>query len=281
MSIELIGGTGKTVTPPDDGVFYRAMAWGKDAILSGCALSIVSTSKIKITAGHLLVCGRICKVAEESLTVSLASSGTQTKYLWVELAPQGTPVVKFNSGSSYAAGDNINADESGTYKALLCVYTATTSAVSTVSARMTTPANFELVGKMLESNAQSIPNNAFTILTYNSATHSDMRWIVGVKNQGILIPAGYSGITVNAYVILDDTTASGVRKLAIIHMRGETETLVATTASIGNGELPELSCGGSIDVQEGDIVFAKVYQNSGGARDVVAGYGKMLSYRLT
>lgn len=281
MSISMLTGTGATVTGADDGALLRGLSAGQDRVLEDCVLSIVSTSKIKITAGWLVVCGRLCKVAEESLTVSLASSGTQTKYLWVELAPQATPVVKFDSGSSYVAGDNINADESGTYKALLAVYTATTSAVSTIDTIIKTPALFQLVGKMTESNAQSIPNNEFTTMTYNAATHSNMRWIVGVKNQGILIPTGYTGISVDAFVILNDTTASGVRKLSIIHMRGATETLIATTASIGNGELPELSCGGHIDVQAGDIIFAKVYQNSGASKDIVAGYGKMLSYRLT
>lgn len=134
MAIDLKTNTDATPGAAGDGTLYRALASGKDIILTGCVLSVVDTSKIKITDGYLLVCGRVCKVTEQSITVDLASSGTQTKTLYATVSPEGTPTASLSSTS--AGTDDINADETGDYSAVLATYTCTTTAVTAIAPQM-------------------------------------------------------------------------------------------------------------------------------------------------
>jgi hypothetical protein len=134
MSITALTLTDAAVTAADDGTLFDALAHGADCILSGCTLSAAGSSGVGITAGYLLVKGRVCKVAAENIAVKFASSGTQTKSLYVNVRPEEATPAAFSN--TYIDDDDINADESGDYSALLCTYTATTTAVTAVAPQM-------------------------------------------------------------------------------------------------------------------------------------------------
>lgn len=229
MSIELLTGTGGTNTAADDGTFYRAIGNDIDKILSGCVLSIVDTSKIKITAGHLLVCGRVCKVAEESITVSLASSGTQTKYLWVAVNPDGATPVAFGSGSTYAAGDDINTTTSGIYKALLAVYSATTSAVTAITSMLyyqkyrTSSFNMQNSAGISVAHGTTV-NAEFGTFEISGNAKISNYYYSGGKYLGIVVPVGMQSASMQVAVYFP----------AVAGQAGDrTVTLLRTKASGG------------------------------------------------
>lgn len=271
MSIEILTAAEATPTAPDDGVLYRAAMNGQDRILEGCVLSIVSTSKIKITAGYLLICGRVCKVAEESLTVALASSGTQTKYLYVTVAPEGATVVAFGSGSSLPASDDINADESGTYYGLLAVYTATTSAVSTVTAMIISAAYSTRSFNMSNSAGLSVPHNSyayplFGTFEYSGNGRASDRYIEsGTNILGLTIPAGVQSAKITFDVNFPGVTnKAGSRVIKIIRTpaAGGGVQYYSNFNVVATGNGIALTRGYSGVALPGDIFTFTVYQDS-------------------
>ena len=74
MSIQLITYANQTVAPINDAIIYEN-AIGQNGIFNGCDVT-VSTNQVNIAGGYGIICGREFVVESESISVTLAGSGT-------------------------------------------------------------------------------------------------------------------------------------------------------------------------------------------------------------
>ena len=135
MSINLVTYANQTVTPTNDAIIYER-AIDQNGIFYGCNVTVTSNT-VNITGGYGIVCGREFVINSDSLTVTLAPSGTLDGRLYVrlDLADADAPIqlltVTGNTLPALVQDDDVNYTN-GVYEMELATFTVGVSALSDV-----------------------------------------------------------------------------------------------------------------------------------------------------
>jgi len=135
MSIQLVTYANQTVTPTNDAIIYER-AIDQNGIFYGCNVTVTSNT-VNITGGYGIVCGREFVINSDSLTVTLAPSGTLQGRLYVrlDLADADAPIQLLTAtGSTLPAlvqDDDVNYTN-GVYEMELATFTVGVSSLSDV-----------------------------------------------------------------------------------------------------------------------------------------------------
>lgn len=135
MSIQLVTYANQTVTPTNDAIIYEK-AVDQNGIFYGCNVTVTSNT-VNITGGYGIVCGREFVINSESLTVTLAPSGTLDGRLYVrlDLADADAPIqlltVTGNTLPALVQDDDVNYTN-GVYEMELATFTVGVSSLSDV-----------------------------------------------------------------------------------------------------------------------------------------------------
>lgn len=135
MSINLVTYANQTVTPTNDAIIYER-AIDQNGIFYGCNVTVTSNT-VNITGGYGIICGREFVINSESLTVTLAPSGTLQGRLYVrlDLADADAPIqlltVTGNTLPALTQDDDVNYTN-GVYEMELATFTVGVSALSDV-----------------------------------------------------------------------------------------------------------------------------------------------------
>lgn len=135
MSINLVTYANQTVTPTNDAIIYER-AIDQNGIFYGCNVTVTSNT-VNITGGYGIVCGREFVINSESLTVTLAPSGTLQGRLYVrlDLADADAPIQLLtatgNTLPALVQDDDVNYTN-GTYEMELATFTVGVSSLSDV-----------------------------------------------------------------------------------------------------------------------------------------------------
>lgn len=135
MSINLVTYANQTVTPTNDAIIYER-AIDQNGIFYGCNVTVTSNT-VNITGGYGIVCGREFVINSDSLTVTLAPSGTLDGRLYVrlDLADADAPIqlltVTGNTLPALEQDDDVNYTN-GVYEMELATFTVGVSSLSDV-----------------------------------------------------------------------------------------------------------------------------------------------------
>lgn len=135
MSINLVTYANQTVTPTNDAIIYER-AIDQNGIFYGCNVTVTSNT-VNITGGYGIICGREFVINSDSLTVTLAPSGTLQGRLYVrlDLADADAPIqlltVTGNTLPALTQDDDVNYTN-GVYEMELATFTVGVSALSDV-----------------------------------------------------------------------------------------------------------------------------------------------------
>lgn len=133
MSINLVTYANQTVTPTNDAIIYER-AIDQNGIFYGCNVTVTSNT-VNITGGYGIVCGREFVINSESITVTLAPSGTLQGRLYVrlDLADADAPIQLLtatgNTLPALVQDDDVNYTN-GVYEMELATFTVGVSALS-------------------------------------------------------------------------------------------------------------------------------------------------------
>lgn len=135
MSINLVTYANQTVTPTNDAIIYEK-AIDQNGIFYGCNVTVTSNT-VNITGGYGIICGREFVINSDSLTVTLAPSGTLQGRLYVrlDLADADAPIQLLtatgNTLPALTQDDDVNYTN-GVYEMELATFTVGVSALSDV-----------------------------------------------------------------------------------------------------------------------------------------------------
>lgn len=145
MSINLLRYEGATIAPKKD-TRLASKVHTKDAIYSGCNITIVATNQLHITSGNGIVQGGEFEIIEQDFLVALPSNtefgtGYGIIYIRINLSDLTTPIelksVIYNSFTSDPIHYDLTQDAdlyetSGVFEIPICLYQASTTAVTSV-----------------------------------------------------------------------------------------------------------------------------------------------------
>lgn len=133
MSVNIITYTGQTRTAQHDAMTYDA-AIGQSGILYGCEIT-ASGNTLTIGGGFGIIKGRIFQIEEESITIPLASSGSQSKclVLTLDLSNSEYPLALTVQSGDYTLTQDADTNfDAGIYQIKLATFTVSTTEVSNV-----------------------------------------------------------------------------------------------------------------------------------------------------
>jgi len=135
MSINLVTYANQTVTPTNDAIIYER-AIDQNGIFYGCNVTVTSNT-VNITGGYGIICGREFVINSDSLTVTLAPSGTLQGRLYVrlDLADADAPIQLLTATGNTLPPLEHDSDvnyTNGTYEMELATFTVGVSALSDV-----------------------------------------------------------------------------------------------------------------------------------------------------
>ena len=132
----------------------------------------------------------------------------------------------------------------------------------------------------IRAATQSIANDALAFLSFVHAEGDAIPYTDGGIIKGIVVPAGYTCADVScSFMMLEGGTANE-RRIEITRWRGAEGIILGVSGTNATPTWSRLNCSAKCVVQEGDIIYPKFYQNSGAARQVVAGTYTNFSYIL-
>lgn len=136
-----------------------------------------------------------------------------------------------------------------------------------------------LCGRM-KAETQSIANSTVAYLSFVHAEGDAIPYTDGGIIKGIVVPAGYTCADVScSFMMLEGGTANE-RRIEITRYRNAEGIILGVSGTNATPIWSRLNCSAKCVVQEGDIIYPKFYQNSGGARQIVAGNYTNFSYML-
>ena len=133
MSVNIITYTGKTRTAQHDAMTYDA-AIGQSGILYGCEITATGNT-LTVGGGFGIIKGRVFQIDEESITVPLASSGTQNKMLvlTLDLSNSSEPLALSVQDSSYELTQDNDANfDTGIYQIRMATFKVTSVEITDV-----------------------------------------------------------------------------------------------------------------------------------------------------
>lgn len=134
MSVNIITYTGKTRTAQHDGMTYDA-AIGQSGIFYGCEITAVGNA-LTVGGGFGIIKGRVFQIEEETITVPLASSGTQGKMLvlTLDLSNSETPLALSVQASNYSLTMDTDANFTlGIYQLKLATFSVTSVEITNIA----------------------------------------------------------------------------------------------------------------------------------------------------
>lgn len=126
MSVNIITYTGKTRTAQHDAMTYDA-AIGQSGILYGCEITATGNT-LTVGGGFGIIKGRVFQIEEETITVPLASSGSQSKclVLTLDLSNSEHPLALAVQSGDYTLTQDADANfDTGIYQIKLATFTVT------------------------------------------------------------------------------------------------------------------------------------------------------------
>lgn len=133
MSVNIITYTGKTRTAQHDAMTYDS-AIGQSGVFYGCEIT-ASGNTLTIGGGFGIIKGRVFQIEEESITVPLASSGSQNKMLvlTLDLSNSETPLALSVQDATYELTQDAYANfTSGIYQIKMATFTVTSVEITNV-----------------------------------------------------------------------------------------------------------------------------------------------------
>ena len=133
MSVNIITYTGKTRTAQHDAMTYDA-AIGQSGVLYGCEITATGNT-LTVGGGFGIIKGRVFQIEEESITVPLASSGTQNKMLvlTLDLSNSEHPLALAVQSGDYTLTQDADANfDTGIYQIKLATFTVTSVEITDV-----------------------------------------------------------------------------------------------------------------------------------------------------
>lgn len=136
MAINLITWAGQTVTPKDDAIIQDACA-GRSGILYGCDVT-ASGNTLTVASGYGVIKGRLFEVTNDSLNISLPSSGTLKGVLYIrlDLANSSEPIeiTAMTGSTEHQMEQDANANfDSGVYEMELAKFDVSSSGISNLT----------------------------------------------------------------------------------------------------------------------------------------------------
>lgn len=202
MSINLVTYANQTVTPTNDAIIYER-AIDQNGIFYGCNVTVTSNT-VNITGGYGIVCGREFVINSDSLTVTLAPSGTLQGRLYVrlDLADADAPIqlltVTGNTLPALTQDDDVNYTN-GVWEMELATFTVGVSALSDVVETFE-----EIKGtntKILDAVGKEVPN---FLVTTNYGIKVYYRKTCGIRILHIEgNPSGSIGTGGHSFTITD------------------------------------------------------------------------------
>lgn len=246
---------GAQVTPLDDARLNQ-IVYVENGILVGCALSHLGANQVRIEAGTGILKGRDYEVAQETLLVQLATSGTMPGRIYIkcDLANTVTPIQILSVCASTlpALVQNPNFNEvNGIWEEELATYTASTTAISGLTTKfkrltsvvtpyITTSKTETVPGKTIDATVLSEIFTTYltaNLTLYVATTGNDT---TGTGTSGnpyatiskvlSVVPKNLNGYDVTIVVsngtYTEDITASGFHGGTIIISRSDVATIV-------------------------------------------------------
>ena len=185
MSINLVTYANQTVTPTNDAIIYER-AIDQNGIFYGCNVTVTSNT-VNITGGYGIVCGREFVINSESISVTLAPSGTLQGRLYVrlDLADADAPIQLLTATGNTLPPLEQDSDvnyTNGTYEMELATFTVGVSALSDVAETFETITGTKNHDKLIFfSNSPSMGNSP---LLTEPITNFDVLDVYLVDNDG-------------------------------------------------------------------------------------------------
>ena len=158
MSIQLVTYANQTVTPTNDAIIYEK-AVDQNGIFYGCNVTVTSNT-VNITGGYGIICGREFVINSDSLTVTLAPSGTLQGRLYVrlDLADADAPIQLLtatgNTLPPLEQDDDVNYTN-GTWEMELATFTVGVSSLSDVVETFETISGVkDIIASMLQQQTE-------------------------------------------------------------------------------------------------------------------------------
>jgi hypothetical protein len=137
-----------------------------------------------------------------------------------------------------------------------------------------------LCGRINAALQQSIANGVLAYLSFIHEEGDEIPYTDGGIIRGIVVPAGYTCADIScSFMMLEGGTANE-RRIEITRWRGASGVIIGVMGTNATPTWSRLNCSAKCVVQEGDIIYPKFYQNSGGVRSVVPGNYTNFSYIL-
>jgi hypothetical protein len=205
MSINLVTFANQTVTPTNDAIIYEK-AVNQNGIFNGCAVT-VNTNQINIAGGYGIICGREFTVEAESISVTLAGSGTLLGRLYVrlDLSNPSTPIQLLTAtGSTLPAltqDDDVNFNN-GVWEMELATFTV---GVNDITDLVQT---FEIIAGSV--NASRIQTGTLSSVSVSASSYTDIA-------VTFTTPMPSTPVVVCSLVSLSTASAIGSMEVAAIN----------------------------------------------------------------
>ena len=141
MGINILTYNQKTVTPKDDALLQQ-FALGQDGFFYGGVVTYTGGNTLHFTSGEGVICGREFVLEDTDISAALPASGTLLGqvYIHIDLSNADTPIELICETAAelteLTKDENMNVNN-GEYDLQLCTFTATTSAITDLSSKVT------------------------------------------------------------------------------------------------------------------------------------------------
>lgn len=215
MSVNIVTYTGRTRTAQHDAMTYDA-SLGQSGIFYGCGVTAQGNA-LTIGDGFGIIKGRVFQIEEETINVTLASSGSQSKMLvlTLDLSNSETPLALSVQSSDYTLTQDADANfDAGIYQVKLATFTITTVEITDIVETA------QLVSMMSEKDMYYMPGNTETIYLYG----------------GGYLTSGKTSIT--TFASLCKPVHSSVSSVSLVSASGNTVTVRQNGSYLADGVNP-------------------------------------------
>ena len=271
MSIQLVTYANQTVTPMNDAIIYEK-AVNQNGIFNGCNVTVTS-NEVHITGGYGLICGREFVINSETITVTLAPSGTLLGRLYVrlDLADADAPIqlltVTGNTLPALVQDADVNYTN-GVYEMELATFDVGVSALSNVVETYETirgslhddgSGNVKLAGNLtLENHASAV---GWYDLHYNTTSLSSSTSFAKITASEITLSPGRYILMASANF---SSSTSGFRGIAIGDTSASYDESKATQATLSSsGWTTSMTTSCFVNITTTTNVYMYAFQNSG------------------
>ena len=172
MGINLLTFNQKTVTPKDDALIQQ-FALGQDGFFYGGAVTYTGGNTLHFASGEGVICGREFVIEDTDVSAALPASGTLLGqvYIHIDLSNPDTPIELICETAAelteLTKDENMNVDN-GEYDLQLCTFTATTSAITDLSSKVT---YIKKGGAGSNENLATVENESTSSQAYVAGQH--------------------------------------------------------------------------------------------------------------